>query len=226
MLTLVRGMIMPLHWWQEDQITQQSICYAVILRALKFVLAVVAHRLQSHPSDQYRFTYDWDPIVGLPDGDYDFRCEISDGTNSSTTAFADNLDELTLDSTSPTVLEVREASGGGGSYSEDDDLVLEIEFSEVVVIAGGTGLSLELDVNEIVGLQGATASYFGGSGSNVLRFRYIVEDSSWAETSDLGYPDQAALTLSGSTTLADSVGNSADLTLPTPWKREIAERYE
>ena len=96
------------------------------------------------------------------------------------------------------------------------ELPLEIEFSEVVVIAGGTGLSLELDVNEIVGLQGATASYLGGSGSNVLRFRYIVEDSSWAETSDLGYPDQAALTLSGSTTLADSVGNSADLTLPTP----------
>ena len=167
-------------------------------------------------SGQYRFTYDWDPIVGLPDGDYDFRCEISDGTNSGTTAFTDNLDELTLDSTSPTVIEVREASGGAGSYSEDDDLLLEIEFSEVVVIAGGTGLSLGLDVNEIVGLQGATASYLDGSGSNVLRFRYIVEDSSWAETSDLEYPDQAALTLSGSTTLTDSVGNSADLTLPVP----------
>ena len=167
-------------------------------------------------SGQYRFTYDWDPTVGLPDGDYDFRCEISDGTNSGTTAFTDNLDELTLDSTSPTVIEVREASGGAGSYSEDDDLLLEIEFSEVVVIAGGTGLSLGLDVNEIVGLQGATASYLDGSGSNVLRFRYIVEDSSWAETSDLEYPDQAALTLSGSTTLTDSVGNSADLTLPVP----------
>ena len=94
--------------------------------------------------------------------------------------------------------------------------IVEIEFSEVVVIAGGVNLQLELDVGAGVGVQSATATYFGGSGTTVLQFIYEVEESSWADATDLAYSGQGSLTLGGSTTLNDSVGNSATLTLPVP----------
>ena len=48
-------------------------------------------------------------------------------------------------------------------------MIVEIEFSEVVVIAGGVNLQLELDVGAGVGVQSANATYFGGSGTTVLQ---------------------------------------------------------
>ena len=165
---------------------------------------------------QYQMSYVWDPLVGLPDGDYDIECSISDGSNTTQSDFADYPDVITLDSTAATVTEVREASGGGGRYEEDDDLIIEIEFSEVVSIANGTNLELELDVSDDAGTQSATATYFAGSGSTVLRFIYTVEGSGWADSSDLGYPSQGSLSLGGGTTLSDNVGNPVNLTLPVP----------
>ena len=109
--------------------------------------------LSEPSSGQYRFTYPWDPAIGLTDGNYDLSCSVSDGANASSTDYASHSDEVRLDSTSPTVLEVREAAGGVGSYAEDDDLIVEIEFSEVVVIAGGVNLQLKLMSAQVLGCR-------------------------------------------------------------------------
>ena len=53
----------------------------------------------------------WDPAIGLADGNYDLSCSVSDGANTSSTDYASHSDEVRLNSTSPTVLEVREAAG-------------------------------------------------------------------------------------------------------------------
>jgi len=139
---------------------------------------------------------------------------IDDGANTDASGHGQNPDLVTLDSTSPTVVAVRESAGGDGNYEEDDSLLIEIEFTEAVTLSSGASLKLELDVSSTAGLQASDALYLSGSGTSVLTFIYDVEESSWADTSDLDYSSDSALELGAGATLVDAVGNAANLTLP------------
>ena len=59
----------------------------------------------------------------------------------------------------------------------------------------------------------ALAFYFGGSGTTVLTFNYVISEGELS--SDLDYVSSEALNLNGGT-INNSVGNAAILILPNP----------
>ena len=92
----------------ELQITVQPIRSVTGLRRQECVQR--GKSVLSEPSSgQYRFTYPWDPAIGLTDGNYDLSCSVSDGANTSSTDYASHSDEVRL-TVLPTMLEVREAA--------------------------------------------------------------------------------------------------------------------
>ena len=96
------------------------------------------------------------------------------------------------------------------------------------MIAGGVNLQLELDVGAGVEVEVLLPHISVAAVQAVLQFIYEVEESGWADATDLAYSGQGSLTLGGSTTLKDSVGNNATLTLPVPGARAAVflECYE
>jgi hypothetical protein len=84
---------------------------------------------------------------------------------------------------------------------------IQITFSEVVNVAGGTP-TLTLNTS-----PARTASYVSGSGSTVLTFDYTV--ISGDTSADLDYASTTALALAGAT-IRDAALNDAILTLPSP----------
>lgn len=90
------------------------------------------------------------------------------------------------------------------SYATGKMIEIEITFSKIVYINGSPYLSLN---------TGASADYYLGSGTNVLKFNYIVRSGD--NTADLDYTSTSALNLNGGT-IKDAVGNDANLILPVP----------
>jgi hypothetical protein len=109
------------------------------------------------------------------------------------------------DTTAPTITSVT-SSKANGAYTAATVIDIQLAFSEAVTVAGGTP-TLDLNSN-----ASAKANYLSGSGTSTLTFRYTV--GSGHASADLNYPLTTSLSLAGSS-LQDSVGNSAILTLPT-----------
>ncbi|MFQ6605338.1 MAG: T9SS type A sorting domain-containing protein [Fidelibacterota bacterium] len=135
-----------------------------------------------------------------------FRAVIYDMAGNSQ-VFTESNTTLLIDETVPTVINVFSTSGDG-AYMEDDTVDIYIRTSEDVTVATGTPqLTLE------TGTQDAIVSYDSGSGSDSLKFRYVVAFGQ--SSSDLDYASNTALSLAGST-IRDAAGNDMTLTLPDP----------
>ncbi len=107
---------------------------------------------------------------------------------------------LVLDTTSPTITNVT-ATTADGSYKKDDTITITVSFSEAVDVTGTPKLTLG---------TGNDATYFSGSGSDTLTFKYRVKDGDSA--SKLDYATKRSL----SGTLKDTALNNAILTLAKP----------
>jgi hypothetical protein len=109
---------------------------------------------------------------------------------------------LQVDTIAPAVSSVA-ASGNGitagnGKLAFGDTVILTVNFSEAVTVAGGTPT---LTLND-----GGKATYTGGSGTNALTFSYTVRTGQ--NTSDLAV---TGVNLN-SATVTDGAGNAANLT--------------
>ncbi|RZA25696.1 MAG: LamG domain-containing protein [Proteobacteria bacterium] len=130
-----------------------------------------------------------------------YGCVQSVDTLGQVSAWVSSLSPITVDTTVPTVTRVF-SSTANGSFGPGTTINLAVEFSEAVVSTGSPTLVLE------TGTTDRTATYIGGSGTNMLSFVYSVQAGD--STSDLNY--LATNSLSG--TIMDTAGNAATLTLP------------
>jgi len=143
-------------------------------------------------------TYDENP--GLTSGDvYTIELSVTDTRNNSNTYTYSNV---TYDTEVPTVESVYSVDG---NYTETDELIIYVQFSEPVLKSGTPTLSLEVPDN-----SGYTVEYITGYNTDTFQFRYIVQDGHSSD--DLQYEDDAALTAGDG--IMDRAGNDAILTLP------------
>ncbi|HOF00697.1 MAG TPA: chitobiase/beta-hexosaminidase C-terminal domain-containing protein [Spirochaetota bacterium] len=110
---------------------------------------------------------------------------------------------VTIDKTNAIINSVNSTTANG-SYATGKMIEIEITFSKIVYINGSPKLSLN---------TGAKADYYLGSGTNVLKFNYLVRSGD--NTADLDYISTSALSLNGGS-IKDAVGNDANLGLPAP----------
>ena len=99
-----------------------------------------------------------------------------------------------------------------GTYRAGAVIDVEVAFSKPVVLAGSpAGASLSMVLDSSTGGASRLATYVSGSGSNTLRFSYVVQVGDQATKLDVAGP----ITLSGATTLKDQTGTAALLAIPT-----------
>lgn len=110
------------------------------------------------------------------------------------------------DTTPPSVIGVS-ASTGNGAYNAGDTIVVQITFSENVIVTGTPQLTLETGTTDRV------VNFTSGSGSSVLVFNYTVQAGD--NSSDLDYVSTSSLAFNGGT-IQDAAGNNATLTLASP----------
>lgn len=99
------------------------------------------------------------------------------------------------------------SSVGNGSYTTGAVIVIDVTFSEDVIVTGTPRLTLE------TGAVDAVVSYSAGSGSPTIQFTYTVAAGHTA--SDLDYVSTSALALNGGT-IKNRAGAAASLTLSSP----------
>lgn len=112
--------------------------------------------------------------------------------------------ELTIDRTDPTVIDVSSLNEDG-AYSNNQKIYISIKFSEKVKVSGAPYIKLALGSDR-------KAYYHSGSSTDTLIFYYTLAAS---DTSlHLDYTDITALRWSSM--IEDLAGNDAELTLPQP----------
>ncbi|MCC9166338.1 Ig-like domain-containing protein [Pontibacter harenae] len=115
---------------------------------------------------------------------------------------ASNLFQITYDATGPVVNSV--AVPANGIYKAGQNLDFLITFNETVAVTGTPMLELN------IGDTKQFASYVGGTGTNILKFRIVVAN---------GFIDNNGITVANTislpagVTLKDAVGNNARLSL-------------
>ncbi len=109
---------------------------------------------------------------------------------------------LVVDARAPTVSSITSLKADG-HYSVGEAITIRVVFSEIVDVTGVPVIALN---------SGGQATYASGSGSTTLDFSYTV--GAGHTSSDLDIDSSAALTVAGAS-IADGVGNTAVLTLPT-----------
>lgn len=124
----------------------------------------------------------------------------SGGTQTDT----DNI-PITINVTNPRITTVGSTTANG-IYNTGEVIHITLRFDQQVVVTGTPQLLLE------TGTTNRPASYIGGSGSNTLTFRYIVQAGD--EVADLDYASTTALSLN-SGTIKNATNDDAILTLPT-----------
>ena len=110
------------------------------------------------------------------------------------------------DTTPPTISSVN-STKTDGSYKAGDVILIQVNFSESVVVTGTPQLTLE------TGATDRAATYSSGTGTNQLTFTYTVQAGD--TTADLDYLATSSLGLN-SGTIKDASLNVATLTLPSP----------
>ena len=111
-----------------------------------------------------------------------------------------------IDNTAPTVSGIS-SPNPAGNYLVGREVIVNIAFSEAVIVTGTPTLTLN------AGTRDAVVNYLSGSGSSTLSFRYVVLAGDLVSALDI--KTSSALALNGGT-IKDRVGNDADITLPTP----------
>ncbi|MGY0196162.1 beta strand repeat-containing protein [Leptothrix sp. BB-4] len=142
---------------------------------------------------------------------------LQDASGQVVTDVSVRTGNLVADTTAATVSSVSLQSATGKQnnlLNPDDTVVVQVDFSEPVVVTGVPKLAL--DIGSLAGAAGGTsvlADYLGGSGSSSLRFRYTV-------TAGLNDADGIAIPVSGTPATAldlnggairDLAGNAAVL---------------
>lgn len=107
-----------------------------------------------------------------------------------------------FDTTQPTIMGVNSPTANG-AYKIGDTIVIQVIFSEAVMVMGIPALALN---------SGGSAAYDNGSGTDTLNFAYTVQAGDAAF--DLDYTSSNALTNSGYIRNPDE--KDAILTLPSP----------
>ena len=123
-------------------------------------------------------------------------------THSAVTAQSAHM----VDTTAPTVSNVT-SSTANGTISVGGTVSIQVTFTEAVTVTGTPQLTLETGTTDRV------INYVSGSGTTSLTFTYTVQSGD--SSTDLDYVSTSALALNGGS-IADTAGNTATLTLPTP----------
>lgn len=111
-----------------------------------------------------------------------------------------------IDTLAPTINSVS-ATTANGTYQAEGLIDITVTFNDNVTVTGTPQMTLE------TGTTDQKASYFSGSGSTTLTFRYTVQAGD--NSPDLDYVSTDALLLNGGT-IRDNSGNNSVLSLPTP----------
>jgi hypothetical protein len=114
---------------------------------------------------------------------------------------------IAIDAIAPVVNNVTSTTANG-TYTTGTVIDIEVTFSKVVTVAGGTP-TLALNTS-----PAENASYVSGSGTSTLTFDYTVVAGD-STSGLLDYASTSALSLNGAT-ITDAVGNNAVLTLAAP----------
>jgi hypothetical protein len=115
---------------------------------------------------------------------------------------------LVIDTTAPTISYVT-STATNGSYRTNQTIPIAVVFSESVTVSSGTPQLQILTGSPIT----SAINYSSGSPSSTLIFNYVVSSTHYS--SDLDYASTGALSLNSST-IRDTAGNNATLTLPSP----------
>jgi hypothetical protein len=111
--------------------------------------------------------------------------------------------DLVVDAVIPAILDIT-SSKANGAYTEDEEFIITVTFSENVNLLGGTP-TIALN-------SGGTATYTGGTGTDEWTFAYTV--GAGQNTEDLDADTANSLALNGAT-IRDAALNNANLTLRT-----------
>ncbi|MGD0896970.1 MAG: peptidylprolyl isomerase, partial [Thermoguttaceae bacterium] len=125
---------------------------------------------------------------------------------------------LVVDTTAPTVLDVYSSATYGSSYKIGDAITITIAFSEPVNVSTVSGTP-QLTLNAGTTAAPAVAVYTEGSGTDTLTFTYTVAAGQSAAVLD--YASPTALGLNGGS-IQDSAGNPAVRTLPAIGTDDLA----
>ncbi|MDA9887515.1 cadherin domain-containing protein, partial [Flavobacteriaceae bacterium] len=132
---------------------------------------------------------------------YNIRVQTSDGTDSYQKAFTITVNDLTESSITQVA-----SNNPNGTYRIGETIDIQVTFDNAVTVSGSPRLLLE------TGDSDSYATYFSGSGSTVLTFRYTVSEDDLS--GDLDYASTAALELNGGTIVSSS-NTAAALSLPS-----------
>ncbi len=110
---------------------------------------------------------------------------------------------IVIDTTRPAVTNVTSTTNNG-TYGVSAAVAVTVSFGKAVTVTGTPQLALN---------SGGTANYTSGSGTNTLTFTYTV--GAGQNANPLDEASAAALSLNGGT-IKDTIGNTADPTLPAP----------
>ena len=132
---------------------------------------------------------------------YNIRVQTSDGTDSYQEAFTITVNDLTESSITQVA-----SNNPNGTYRIGETIDIQVTFDNAVTVSGSPRLLLE------TGDSDSYATYFSGSGSTVLTFRYTVNEDDLS--GDLDYASTAALELNGGTIVSSS-NTAAALSLPS-----------
>ena len=128
-----------------------------------------------------------------------------DAGNDASLSFLDgNIPTVLVDGDSPFVSDYTLPTNG--TYVENDSIVLDLIFSEAVDVAGGFP-TVDLDVGGNI----VNMTYLSGSGTDTLRFRWLVLQG---EYDNNGVVIGSSISLNGAT-IRDASSNDARLSLST-----------
>ncbi len=153
-------------------------------------------------TDGQSVTLDYTPPAAGSALDNDRLEDLVGNDTSSISSFS--VDNVTNSGGNPEVVRLY-SDDADQWYRDGDTITVKVEFSEPVQVTGNPTLQLE------TGTIDRLATYSGGTGTNVLLFTYTVANPD--ESADLNALSTSALDLGGGT-IADLLGNNADLLLP------------
>ncbi|RZA26793.1 MAG: LamG domain-containing protein [Proteobacteria bacterium] len=116
------------------------------------------------------------------------------------------LKSIVIDTATPTTVTSVTSPDANGKYGPGNVIHITVSFTRNVTVTGIPHLSLAITPTQ------RDAVYVSGSGTSTLTFEYTVLATD--VSGDLNYPNTAALTLFGGSTINDNGGSAANLTLP------------
>jgi len=164
-------------------------------------------------------TFDYVPAAGQNTSDLDYTSTsalaLNGGSIQDATANAATLTlpatgtdglavgNIIVDTSQPDIVTVSTTATAKTLYTADATVPITITFNEAMKVMGTPQLTLN---------DGGVASYASGSGTTTLTFNYVV--AAGQNTTDLDYSSTSALSLPNGSSIDDSLGGTAALTLP------------